>query len=331
MGDAGKNPPRAQPPTAADPLKKHLRQGRAKAHFGAFAVRPVLAHDTLRGKPPHTHTLMPITPSAPIAPRRILLPLAIAVALKLGGAAATAQPIAVPNASFESQVAPPSFPYVTTQVDSWQKAPKPAWFDEGQVGVFWDQTAGLFQNTPVGAPNHIPNMDGNQGLYLLAFPQVGIFQDYNSTAWNQPAPSHAFNEHFEVGQSYELTVGVIGGLGGMAPGTMLQLGLYYRDAADNLVPAASTVITHDPTLFTDPNRFLDFTVTLPPVAAGDPWAGQNLGIQISTLSGTGQGYWDLDNVRLTAVPEPAGAQLALLALALGGAVVARIRRQRRDR
>src|SRR5215475_13714097 len=39
-----------------------------------------------------------------------------------------AQPITVPNFSFESQIAPASYPYVNVNVDSWQKAPEPTYY-----------------------------------------------------------------------------------------------------------------------------------------------------------------------------------------------------------
>lgn len=263
-------------------------------------------------------SLLPRLPRPDFHPRRSLIAFS---ALALGLATASAQPIAVPNASFESQVAPPSFPFITTLIDSWQKNPKPAWFDEDQIGIFWDQTAGLFQNPPPGQPNRIVNMDGNQGLYLLSFPGAGIFQDYLSTAWNQPTPSHDFDARFEAGQAYTLTAGVIGGLGGMAPGTSLSLSLYWRELPDEFNTVAETLITYSPELFPDPNLFVDFAVTLPHLEPTDTAVGRQIGIRISNASGTGQGYWDVDNVRLVAIPEPGSA--ALLTLGLAGLLLGR--------
>ena len=241
--------------------------------------------------------------------------------LAVGSAASVAASIPVPNGSFESQLAPVNYPYITTLIDSWQKAPKPGWFDEAATGIYWDQTAGLFQNTPAGLPNHIDNMDGNQGMYFLALPQVAVFQDYDTIAWNQASPSHAFNATYEPGNLYQLTVGVIGGFGGMPAGTSLELALYYRDAGNNPVTVASTPVVFSPGLFPNTTHFLDFTVTVPYVQATDAWAGQHIGVRLLSTFGDGTGYWDLDNVRLTAIPEPAAA--ALLFLGLGSIWLAR--------
>ena len=92
----------------------------------------------------------------------------------------------------------------------------------------------------------------------------------------------------------------------MLPGVTLELSLYYRDAASNRVTVAATTITNSGELFTSNTNLLDFTVTTPTVKAGDPWAGQHMGILIlSTVSSNLQGgYWDLDNVRLASVLAP---------------------------
>jgi hypothetical protein len=269
---------------------------------------------------------MMIIESAP-RPRAANLAATLA-ALAASVATLTAASITVPNGSFESQIAPPAYPYITTLIDSWQKAPKPAWFDEVATGIYWDQTAGLFQNTPAGYPNHIDNLDGNQGLYFLPIPQVALFQDYQTTAWNQPTPSHAFDATYEVGQAYQLTVGIIGGLGGMADGTSMELALYYRDGANNPVTVAATPVLYTAGAFPNAAHFLDFSVTVPEVQAGDAWAGQHIGVSLLSASGNGVGYWDLDNVRLTSVPEPASG--ALLGLGLAALWVARNRTTKRS-
>jgi hypothetical protein len=62
-------------------------------------------------------------------------------------------------------------------------------------------------------------------------------------------------------------------------------------------------VTNTAENFPTDTEFVDFQVTLPPVKATDPWAGQHIGVQLQatpdfldpTMWG---GYWDADNVRL---------------------------------
>ncbi len=210
-----------------------------------------------------------------------------------------AQPIYVPNASFESPVTP----FVNIDFDSWQKSPKPDWYNESG-GFRWSQLVGSFRNTAPGSADHIDNCDGQQAIWLFAVPEVALFQDYDSVDWDDPAPSREFNATFEIGKSYHLTVGVIGTSGGMQQGATLALKLYYRDAASNRVAVATTILTNTPQVFSNNTHFVDCEVNAPVVQAGAPWAGQHLGIEfVSTVSSNRQGgYWDLDNVRLIAGP-----------------------------
>jgi hypothetical protein len=59
------------------------------------------------------------------------------------------------------------------------------------------------------------------------------------------------------------------------------------------------------------------------VLATDPWAGKNVGLRIESVSGVGQGYWDMDNARLTVVPVPEPSTIALLTLGVGGCLLLR--------
>ena len=54
-------------------------------------------------------------------------------------------------------------------------------------------------------------------------------------------------------------------------------------------------------------HFVDFQAHVADVQAGDPWAGQHIGIQLlSTVDPSlAGGYWDLDNVRLSQRSRPA--------------------------
>ncbi|MGD0258277.1 MAG: hypothetical protein ABSD29_00460 [Verrucomicrobiota bacterium] len=213
------------------------------------------------------------------------------VALAAWTAPLQAGTIYIPNASFESPVTDYAWP----QIDSWQQTP--SWTNE-ESGVF------------LNLPPYIDNCDGSQAAFLFAAPQAALFQDYDSTDWSNSVPTHAFNATFDVGESYTLTVAVLGGTNLTYPmqvGTTLQLSLYYRDASSNMVIVAATTITNSGQLFPTNTHFVDFSVYVPGVRTNDPWAGQNIGVQIaSTVSpDLAGGYWDLDNVRLTETALPA--------------------------
>jgi len=212
---------------------------------------------------------------------------------------APAASVDVPNSSFES----PPTSFVSILIDSWEKTSKPGWYVE-DGGFLWTQLTGAFKNTAANSPDHITNCDSNQAIWLFAVPEVGLFQDYNSMDLDDPVPSHAFNERFEVGRSYHLTVGVIGSGGGMQPGATLELSLYYRDSATNRVTVAATTVTNLLTVFSNSTQLVDCMVNVATVRSNDPWAGQNIGIMfLSTVSTNLQGgYWDLDNVRLLEGP-----------------------------
>lgn len=230
---------------------------------------------------------------------------------------ASAQALFVPNHSFESQLAPNSPPYVNVFVDNWQKIAEPAYFDPifGGFGIPWFGTAGVFLDI-----NPYVNRIGAQAGYILAFPQVTLFQDFST--------SPSFTATYEVGKSYDLTLGVFG-KSTLAPGSTLLMSLFYRDDANNKVTVGSTTITYSAAAFptSGPLALVDYSVTIPTVQATDAWAGKHIGIQLESttpLELTTGGNWDFDNVRLTAVPEPTSA--ALLGL---GAMTWLARRARR--
>lgn len=233
-----------------------------------------------------------------------------------------AQPIPVANHSFESQIVNPMF-FVENRIDRWQKTPQPGWFAPSGQLQSWDQTAGMFIGTAPFSPNPYSNLLGNQSAYVLSLPGAGIFQDNLSTDWNGTVGG--LNATFQTGYAYQFTLGLFG-KSMVENYSSLTLSLYYRDGANQVVVGTPTTVTFNSSTFNPggPFALVDFTVTTPIVQAGDAWAGQNIGISIVSTSGTGAGYWDMDNARLVAVvPEP--STFALAALGAGGLLLGRIR------
>jgi hypothetical protein len=213
--------------------------------------------------------------------------------------------LTVPNGSFESPVAPREAPYASPEIDEWQKSAQPVGYDPSTNGP-WAYQMGEFFNVPFPG-QFIDNCDGAQAAFVFAWPDAGLFQDYDSIFGMNTTPSHAFNAEFKTGHAYDLTVGVIGGGGGMNEGATLQLSLYYRDAFSDQVIVASTGITNSTGLFPTNTHFVDFRVHVPWVKPTDTWAGRHIGIQLlsTTALDLRGGYWDVDNVRLSeTVPAP---------------------------
>src|SRR5262249_18766719 len=186
--------------------------------------------------------------------------------------------IFVPNASFEFPPAPQVAPCARPGLDDWAKSPQPVWYDPAQnQNTPWSYLMGCFYNVPFPG-SFIDNCDGQQASFLFALPQAGLLQDYDTIGGTNTVPSHGFNAKFNVGSAYDLTVGLIGGGGGMQPGVMLQLSLYYRDASSNFITVAATIVTNTTDNFPTNTHFVDFQVHLPPVHDTDTWAGKNIGI-----------------------------------------------------
>jgi hypothetical protein len=241
----------------------------------------------------------------------------VALAPAVGANTLNAQPISVPNYSFESPSGVGQPFGVNVLVDSWQKPTKPDYFNsiEQNYGIYWIQTAGVFVDT-----NPYGNAQGTQAGYILSFPQVALFQDYGTMDWNDPAPTHDFDATFEIGKSYQLTVGLFAKVlsaGGLTDGSMLQISLYYRDALENMVPVGAKTVTYASADFplSANLKLMEEQVNVPTVQSGDAWAGQHIGIKLESLYGDGSVNWDFDNVRLTAVPEPSVLSLAGMAFA----------------
>lgn len=237
------------------------------------------------------------------AGRRHWLAVALGLAALLAGPVAARAgdiyvPVYVPNASFElpvvtyDEIALPS-------IISWETFPQPS-----------DEAVGVFVNNPIyvnSVPDdYIYNCDGSQAAFLVNSVGLAIFQDYDAVD-STGAASHAFAATYQVASYYQLVTGFIVSTNfGAVPGSTVQMSLYYRDGSDNMVTFASTNIVYDPNVFTGVTNLVDCELDSITVRATDPWAGRHIGIQfLCTASPGGQGYWDLDNVRLTEVLTPA--------------------------
>ncbi len=213
-----------------------------------------------------------------------------------GAGTSRAGEIAIPNGSFES----PATQFVDSRVDEWQKAPQPQGFDTNGFGS-WDNLVGVFANAAATNADFIDNAAGNQLVYLFSYPQAGLSQDYNSSVGTNN-PTHAFNAQFDVGTVYRLSAEFTSSKEEpLNPGATLQLSLYYRDAASNIITVASTIITYQTNVFTNITHLQEYQIVIPAVKAGDPWAGQKMGVALLSTVATNLigGVWDIDNVRLT--------------------------------
>jgi hypothetical protein len=201
--------------------------------------------------------------------------------------------------------------YASADIASWLKAPMPDGYPGGTL--VWETTAGTFYN--VAGPTYITNLTSHQAAFLFAAPDVELYQDLTAT--------------YEAGQSYHLAFGLIPSDGSIYTsaiqvGTPIDVVLYYREGTAR-VPVASVAVANSPAMLANHTLMTNFTLDTAVVAAGDAWAGKAIGVQFlsqADLTNMG-GVWDIGNVVLTAVPEP--ASMTLLA---AGAMLLLVRRRR---
>lgn len=216
-----------------------------------------------------------------------------------------AAPVSIPvaNHSFENpavtlaQVASPF-------VDDWATAGTAMMEYPPGSGYFVNINTGIFPNTAAGEPDHINNLDGNQAAFLAA--ETG--NEFTQT----------LAASFEAGNSYSLTVAVGHSYGQPPAATAaVRLGLFYLDSGNQREWVAWTDVVNDAVTGLSPNHLADFSATSPFLAADHPAAGKPIHILLESFGPVG-GFFDLDNVRVTSVPEPAscGTILALFSVVL---------------
>lgn len=282
-------------------------------------------------KPSNTVVTMKMCKSSEVIHRHANVSSTITALIAItAGVSLQAQPISVSNHSFESQLVSPVF-FVDSRIDNWQKTPQPIWFTP-TAQLTWEGTVGMFIGTPPFNSTPYSNLQGNQSAYMLSLPEVGFFQDNVSVDWNGTVGG--LNATFQSGNAYQFTLGVFGK--NLIEGfSSMQLSLYYRSGTDMITVGTPTVVTFSTNTFNPngPYSLVDYSVTTPVVQPGDAWAGQNIGIRIDALPNAIPDaefrYWDLDNVRLTAVvPEP--TTLGLVAIGLTGFLMTRKRAGRQS-
>ena len=215
---------------------------------------------------------------------------------------ANAESLTILNHSFEN----PATAFADYNIDDWQTSgptnsvPNPF----GGPNIVGQTDTGVFLNVPFTDPNDenntvtIADMDGNQGGFIFdllnANEPIAIFQ--------------TLGDAYTIGQQYSLTVGLAKSVSEFAPpmpeAASLRVSLYYLDGGGRVEIAGLTVTGGQLSGL----EMRDFSFTTDSVQLDHAWAGQPIGIAFDPLTGTG-GTFDIDNVRLTAVPEPASILL----------------------
>jgi hypothetical protein len=209
---------------------------------------------------------------------------------------ANAESLMVPNHSFEN----PPTAFADYNIQDWQTTgptntvPHPF----GGPDIVGQTDTGVFLNVPFTDPNDedntvtITDMDGSQGGF--------IFDLLNA---NEPiAVFQTLGDAYLVGKQYTLTVGLAKSVSEFAPpmpdAASLRVSLYYLDGGGRVEVAGLTVTGGQLSGL----EMRDFSFTTDSVQGEQAWANQPIGIAFDPQTGTG-GTFDIDNVRLTAVPE----------------------------
>jgi MYXO-CTERM domain-containing protein len=245
---------------------------------------------------------------------RIKLTLAL---LTMPTLASAAIDIPVANPSFESPVVNPQILPVSLVITGWNTAGPSADVDLGDGNGPRNSGTGIFIN-PASGPTRFTNATGNQLAYIFSSSGEEIHQTLSSN----------FSDSLPDGNNiYQLTVMVGNASTPPPPTDQLRLRLFYTaPGADPAVPANRQFIaTRDLSNATDTiegDFLLPFSAFTDPILPGDPAIGRPINVLLTTV-GAGGGQFDLEDVSVTAIPEPAG-----LALAGVGLLAATARRRR---
>lgn len=201
-------------------------------------------------------------------------------------AAVSADPISIPNASFEAPTVSRNFE------NPFGALPLIADWDENDVGSGdeLNQNTGVFLNTDPGEPDHIANAHQRQLAFLSSLTGNAIRQDLSAV--------------FVPGREYTLTAALATSLTfPVGADEELELALFYFSGGVEQV-IASTFISGDQV---NANLLIDASLISAAVAASDPWAGRRIGVLIRPSIADpddedGEGFWDVDDIRLEVFP-----------------------------
>ncbi len=207
----------------------------------------------------------------------------VAAAVLMTAVSVLADNIPVANHSFEiPAIDPVENPFLAIPVT-------PYWIALDLDDDFGSNT-GIFKNTPPDSPagDHIVNAHGEQLAFLGSQTGNALLQDLT-------AP-------YEAGRNYRMTVEVCPSKryppSEADPNNTLSLEFYYINNEPNLVTLSASPV---PSTALTANYLKPFSVILPTVETDDAWVDRPIGIAIRA-NGVAGGYWDLDNVRVTAFP-----------------------------
>lgn len=211
----------------------------------------------------------------------------VVVVLLASCGSAKADLLAVTNPSFESPDVS-SDPWISNSVEGWT------------VGY----SGGVIYNGVYGA--EITNAHGNQFGWIRS--DAAWSTNYGSLHQNLAAT-------YTPGKSYTLTVGVAyeGNQYAPAPEDQMRIQLTWNNGSGDQVIQYQAIVLGDLSC----TSLTDYSVTVPTVQASDPFAGQQIGISLAAsyqVAGSYNLSWNVDNVRLTAVPEPSTVVLLYSAL-----------------